>query len=82
MARQSEKTIMTRILLDANLARQLKASTDSLELCDPNGYVVGHFMPIQKPRIAIPFSEEEIQTSRRKPGGRPLADILADLEKS
>jgi hypothetical protein len=73
---------MTRILLDANLARQLKTTSESTELCDPNGEIVGLFTPVKKPKIAIPFTSEEIQKSKEKSGGRPLADILADLEKS
>ena len=72
---------MTRLLLDADLARQLKASPDALELSDPTGEVVGHFMPVGKHKMAVPFSEDEIKKSKAKTGGRPLADILADLEK-
>lgn len=72
---------MTRIVLDAKLAQQLK-HTSAAELCDPTGEVVGHFMPAKKPSISIPFTEEEIRASKQKTGGRPLADILADLEKS
>ncbi|MSQ96625.1 MAG: hypothetical protein EXR98_19025 [Gemmataceae bacterium] len=73
---------MTQILLDANLARQLKSSANPLELCDPSGAVVGVFTPVIKAKIATPFTEEEIQKSKQKKGGRPLADILLDLEKS
>jgi hypothetical protein len=73
---------MTRILLDANLAGQLKSSPGAIELCDPSGEVVGHFTPIRKPKMAVPFSEDEIKKSKQKPGGRPLADILADLNKT
>jgi hypothetical protein len=72
---------MTRILLDANLARQLKTSDAAIELCDPEGGVLGHFTPVPKRPIVIPFSEEDIKRSKQKSGGRPLADILADLEK-
>lgn len=73
---------MTQILLDANLAQRLKAAANPLDLCDPDGEVVGHFTPVQKPKIKVPFSEEEIKKSKQKTGGRPLADILADLEKT
>jgi hypothetical protein len=76
-----EGMTMTRILLDASLADRLKASQDALELCHPSGEVVGHFTPIQKPKIAVPFPEDEIKKSKQKTGGRALADILADLEK-
>jgi hypothetical protein len=72
---------MTRILLDASLAGKLKASHAAVELCDPSGEVVGHFTPIRKLTIAIPFSEDEIKKSKQKTGGRSLADILSDLEK-
>lgn len=73
---------MTRILVDANLARQLKESAQTVELCDPNGEPFGQFIPKKGPsKIVVPFTEEEIQASKDKPGGRPLADILADLEK-
>ena len=73
---------MTQILLDANLAHQLKASAVPMELCDPNGNVVGFFTPVTKPKFEIPFTEEEIQKSKKQKGGRSLADILADLERS
>ena len=73
---------MTQILLDANLARQLKSSAKPLELCDPSGTVVGVFTPVSKSKMATPFTEEEIQNSKQKKGGRPLADIFADLKKS
>ena len=73
---------MTQIYLDANLAHQLKVSSAPLELCDPKGNVVGLFTPIKKLNIDIPYTEEEIQKSKQTKGGRPLAAILADLEKS
>jgi len=73
---------MTRILLDAAIARKLKASTDALELCSPDGEVVGVFTPSKKPALTVPFTEDEIRKSKEKAGGRPLADILSDLEKS
>ena len=73
---------MTRILVDANLASQLKASSQSVELCDPSGVPFGQFVPAKKkPKIELPFTEEEIQASENQPGGRSLAEILADLEK-
>lgn len=73
---------MTQIMLDAKLARQLKSSANPLELCGPDGAVVGVFTPTSKGKMEIPFTEEEIQRSKNTTGGRPLADILADLEKS
>ncbi|MBI3823136.1 MAG: hypothetical protein HY289_10720 [Planctomycetes bacterium] len=73
---------MTQIRLDAHLAQQLQTAPAPLELCDPNGKIVGHFTPLTKARIEVPFSEDEIRQSKQEKGGRPLADILADLGKS
>jgi hypothetical protein len=72
---------MTRLLLDAKLANELKGAPESIELCDPTGEVVGHFTPVKKGKITVPFTEEEIYESKRKKGGRSLAEILTDLEK-
>jgi hypothetical protein len=73
---------MTQIRLDASLAGQLQRTATLVELCDPSGNVVGHFTPVKVSKIPVPFSEEDIQRSKQKTGARPLADILADLEKS
>ena len=71
---------MTQLMLDAGLAQQLKATTDSLRLCAPDGTIVGLFTPSS--RLKIPFTEEEIQQAKQAKGGRPLSDIHADLERS
>ena len=73
---------MTQIRIDAHLAQQLQASPAPLELCGPDGKVVGQFTPRKNPKVEVPFTEEEIQQSKQEKGGRPLADILADLEKA
>jgi hypothetical protein len=36
---------MTQIILDPNTIRQLDALTQSVEVCDPAGRVVGKFVP-------------------------------------
>jgi hypothetical protein len=76
---------MTRIVLDAALAARLKSTHDAIELADPDGAILGHFTPthaIQKLTAKVPFTEEEIKQAKEKRGGRSLAEILADLEKT
>ena len=56
-----------------------------LEVCGPSGKVLGHFVPAIAPSeyagVEPPVSEEELDRREREGGGRPLAAILADLEK-
>ncbi len=76
---------MARITVDPATEAKLKDLQTAIELCDSAGHVFGHFLPVldksrangRDPQI----SEEEIQQRLREGGGRPLADILADLEK-
>jgi hypothetical protein len=36
---------MTQVILDANVSAKLRHVTDSVELCDPTGRVLGRFVP-------------------------------------
>ncbi len=73
---------MKRVVLDqATLAILLEAKSP-LEICDVDGRVLGHFQPTmiggsEEP----PFIEDELREREREPGGRSLAELLADLEK-
>ena len=56
------------------------------EIRDPSGQVIGTFflkgfgkLP---PGLKSPASDEEFEEARRQTGGRPLADILRDLEQT
>lgn len=76
---------MSRLMLDqfaASLANQARAR---MEVCDPTGRVLGHFIPLVTAEdyasIDIQISEEELDRRERIEGGRSLKDILADLEK-
>jgi hypothetical protein len=76
---------MTRVTIDATTWAKLLALRDVAALCDEAGRIIGHFHP-GPPRdangnIIIPISEEELaRRSREGRGGRPLKDILRDLE--
>jgi hypothetical protein len=76
---------MSITVTDPSLLSQLITGGE-VELKDPSGKVLGVFVPegLGKlpPGVQSPLSEEDM-AERRKAAkvGRPLVDILADLEK-
>ena len=75
---------MNRVVVDQATVEKLRGVCDQLELCDAAGNVLGRFFPVvtgtEFPGMEPQISEEEIQRRLHEGGGRPLADILADLE--
>jgi hypothetical protein len=59
---------------------------ERLEFCDESGTTLGYFQPsVLRDRALyataqVPASEAELEKAEREPGGRTLAEILADLE--
>jgi hypothetical protein len=78
---------MTRVIVDQATRLRLKNLAELLEVCDEGGHVLGYFAPISPQNRShyegaeVPFSDAEVQDLLKQPRGRPLADILADLEK-
>lgn len=78
---------MTYITVDQSLREKLKNLEERIEFRDENGRVLGYYAPANGhdhslyKNVEIPFTEEEIEQLRKQPRGRPLADILPDLEK-
>jgi len=74
---------MTRLTLSAGQIQQLDAGPALVECRDPAGNLVGFLHvagrndPVQIPE----FSLEQLTAFEKEPGGRSLADILADLRK-
>jgi hypothetical protein len=77
---------MVRIMLDDFAASKLQDAGTNAELCDASGRVLGYFRPaVDKSDyegVECPVSDEELRLRAREGGGRPLRDILADLERS
>lgn len=75
---------MTKVVLDESTRSKL-GSADEVQLCDASGRTVGYFLSEQSyyrllyQRANAEISDEEIERRRREPGGRTLAEILADL---
>jgi hypothetical protein len=78
---------MTQIVIDPVLRAKLNGLTDGVELLDESGDIVGYCLPLAEynrllyASIKIPFTEEEIERRMQEKGGRPLSEILADLEE-
>jgi hypothetical protein len=72
---------MSQIVIDAAILQRLQQVQTTVELVDPAGKVVGHFVPATSPPEEPYISEEELQRREAEGGGRSLAEILADLEK-
>jgi hypothetical protein len=75
---------MSRVVVDPATGSQLRQAQQTLELVDPSGRLLGHFVPLTIPSGALEpkISEEELRRREQQGGGRPLAAILADLEKT
>jgi hypothetical protein len=71
---------MSQIKLDPATAHVLRNAEAPVTLLDEAGNVLGRFVPLERgPEPTI--SEEELDRREQEGGGRPLRDILADLEK-
>jgi hypothetical protein len=76
---------MTRVVVDQAVRTRLDQIKEPAELCDESGRVLGRYLP--QPAVSPyqgidpPISEEELERRDSEEGGRPLAAILADLEK-
>jgi hypothetical protein len=76
---------MSVVIPDPSMVVALGAVHEIVEFRAPDGRLLGHFIPMQDgnldQRLQPKISEEEVLRRERQGGGRPLANILADLEK-
>lgn len=80
---------MTRVTIDAAAAAKLTALPGPVQLCDESGHVLGWYRPgiLSDPPPSLqdlaPLADEELdRRSRNRDQGRPLKDILHDLNES
>lgn len=74
---------MSITITDPGLLAQLIAARSTLDVHGPNGEFVGTFRPpfgMPPAGFKPPFTEEELERRRQQRTGRPLKDILRDLE--
>ena len=74
---------MSITITDPALLAQLAAARDPVDVHGPDGEYIGTFRPpLGKlpPGVKSPFTDEERAEMRKQRTGRPLKDILRDLE--
>jgi hypothetical protein len=75
---------MIRIVVDDPLSTKLRDIVEPCEVFDSSGNRLGYFRPEADVKLyegyECPLSDEELDEIERSHGGRPLADILRDLE--
>ena len=76
---------MTKVILDTTTEARFTGLAERVTVCNHEGRTLGIFIPVADRSlyegVEIPFTEEELDRFEQEPGGRPLAEILADLEK-
>ena len=76
---------MTRVVIDVALAARLHDIPAGSELCDPEGRIVGYFLPPSAQPfvtgVKSPLSEEELTRRRSEEGGMLLADFWKELKQ-
>jgi hypothetical protein len=70
---------MIRIVVDEPIKSQFLRAGETCEIVDAAGNKLGKFTP-QSVGIECPYSDEELRSAAAEGGGRPLDEILADLE--
>lgn len=71
---------MTKITIDQETRAKLSGLREHVELCDETGNTIGYFLPTGVLKHLSPLPDEEIERRREKRSGRPLRDILRELE--
>ena len=72
---------MSTIVLDQQTVRRFSEVCGQTEIRDESGRLCGLFFPAPaSPPYEPSFTEEELDRAAAEPGGRSLAEILADLE--
>jgi hypothetical protein len=81
---------MTKVVVDESLRAKLNGLTEDIEMCDPAGHTLGHFVPqdLYKQMLyawvesQCPYTKEELEEAAREEGGRTLAEIWKSLGRT
>jgi len=77
---------MTKLILDDDLRAKLNGLNEPVEVCEPSGVTVGHFIPEQEYLRLVyawekdTMSVEELKRRSAEPGGMKLADFWKGME--
>ena len=78
---------MTKLVVDESFRVRLEDCGEFAQFCDEKGNVLGYFLPAEifervlYEGVEPPISDEEVRRRVEAPGGRSLAQILADLQE-
>src|SRR4051812_22377416 len=79
---------MSKVILDPGLRGKLNGLNEPVEVCEPTGETVGHFVPEElylKLLYALArdaVAKEELGAASQEPGGRSWAEIRLRLGES
>lgn len=75
---------MPFVIVPDPLKAKFEAADAPLQVCTPEGRVIGYFTPSKPAKLNLDpgIGEEELDRREAAGGGRPLADILRDLAKT
>jgi hypothetical protein len=72
---------MDKLTVDPSMGAKLADLQQSVEICDAAGNTLGWFRPLGDNQYYVPaFTKEELREAEKEEG-RPLSEILADLER-
>jgi hypothetical protein len=71
---------MNRIVVDDSVKAQFLRVKERCEIVDATGNQLGFFQP-EYVGYECPLSDEELDQIEKQGGGRPLQEILRDLER-
>ena len=72
---------MTRLIVDPEAVPEFRQAKSTVEVVDGAGRLLGHFVPALPAGKEPAISDEELHRREQRGGGRPLAQVLADLER-
>ena len=76
---------MQKLILSSDWQSKLRHIVQITELCDEGGRTIGYFAPSASRAsysgVDGRAPEEELERRESESGGRPLDEIMADLEK-
>jgi len=77
---------MSKVVVDEALKSQLNGLNSVTEFCSPEGRSLGYFVTVAEymdllySRARDRFTPDQIEQLRHQHGGRPLTEIMRDLE--
>lgn len=72
---------MVDVVVGRDVEELFSGHSESVRIFNQSGQLLGVMEPSQRPdysKLTVPFTEEEIQRARQKPG-RPITELLSKI---